>query len=138
MTNNKAVSFLVVMIIVAVTALILRVAIVKIIKFNIDQNESLAAAQLKLVSAALENYARDNKGVFPATILVLTQTKPPYLNKDCTGASSVRGYSYACPRLDASGYSCSAAPSICNLTGKKNYTVTTGGPVLSEDCARKE
>lgn len=127
-----------IMIIIAFSALILRVAIERIISINIALNESYASEALKLVSAALENYAKDHLGAFPASISILTQDRPAYLDKDYISESPLKGYEYSCLRIDASSYSCSASPVKCNLTGKMNYTITTGGLLISEDCSKKE
>lgn len=138
MMNKCAKSFVTIMIVTAITALVLRVAIKQIIKVTITQHESDASATIKLISASLENYAKDNIGVYPAKLSVLTKNKPPYLDKDYTGLSPLRGYNYDCPRLDSSGYSCSASPVSCGLTGKMIYTVITGGSLISEECSKKE
>jgi type II secretory pathway pseudopilin PulG len=103
-------SFVTIMIVVALSALFLRIAIEKIIKFSIAQNESTASLTLKLISTALENYAKDNRGVYPPQVSTLTRTSPAYLDKDYIAQSPFKGYHYSCSRLDASGYSCSALP----------------------------
>lgn len=138
MKDTRARSFVTIMIVIAVSALLLRISIERIIKMNISQNESNASATLKLISTALENYAKDNLGVFPSSLSVLTQTNPPYLDKDYIDESPIKGYNYTCPRLEPSGYSCSARPVRCNITGKVIYTVTTGRSFASEECSKKE
>ncbi len=125
------------MIITALAALSLRLAIHKIIIYNIEQNQLLAKGNLKLLSTALENYAKDNKGAYPANIDLLTRNMPPYLERNYLAASSVRGYEYDCQRLDSTGYSCSAAPVNCKLTGKMVYAVSTGGLIIAESCDKK-
>ena len=138
MIDNKAKSFVTIMIVIAVSALLLRITIEKIIRINITQNESHASVTLKLISAALENYAKDNHAVFPANLSILTQTKPPYLEKDYISKSPLRGYNYSCPRLEPSGYSCYATPVKCKLTGEMVYTITTGSLLVSDGCEKKE
>lgn len=138
MLEKKARSLIRAVIILAVLTLFLRILIESVIKINITQNESSAESTLKLISTALENYAKDNQGTFPANLAVLSQTKPPYLDKTYTSLTSIKGYNYSCLRLEASGYNCSAAPIKCNITGKKNYTVTTGGSLISEECNKKD
>ena len=134
--NKIAKSFVTIMIVIAVCALLLRIGIEQIIKINIAQDESSAIATIKLISAALENYAADHKGAYPAVLSSLTQTNPAYLDKDYIAQSSLKGYSYACGRLEASGYSCQAVPVKCNFTGRAVYSVTTGGVVASQDCSK--
>lgn len=138
MKDTRARSFVTIMVIIAVSSLLLRIAIEQIIKINISQNESNASSALKLISTALENYAEDHLGVYPSELSALTQTSPPYLDKDYIASSTTKGYNYSCPRLEPSGYSCSAIPIKCNLTGRAVYTITTGGIFISEECSKKE
>lgn len=138
MKEKKGLSFLIIMIIIAVVSILLRFGIEKIIKINIAQNESNAQATLKLMSVALENYAKDHLGAYPTGLSILSQSNPPYLDKDYVTESPINGYDYNCLRLDASGYSCSAIPIKCKLTGQNSYTVTTGGSLTSEGCSKKE
>ncbi len=126
------------MIVIALFALFLRIAIEQVMMVNISQNESSAAATLKLISTALENFAKDNKGNYPEIISSLTEKNPVYLEKDYTMLSPVKGYIYTCPRLENGGYICTAVPLKCNVTGKKTFTITTGGSLSTEDCSKKE
>ncbi len=138
MPDCRARSFITIMIIIALCSLFLRFGIEQLIKAAIASNESSASATLKLISTALENYAKNNQGAFPKSLDVLTHTVPAYLDKDYVKLSPVKGYAYVCPRIDAAGYSCMASPVICKVTGKTNYTITTGGFFISEKCDKKE
>ena len=135
--NLKARSFVSIMIIIAFSALLLRLVISKIIIYNIQQNQYLAQSNLKLFSTALENYTKDNQGVYPVNINQLTKGKPVYLEKDYLAVPAIAGYEYDCQRLDAIGYNCSAAPVNCKLTGRVIYTVSTGGLIIAESCEKK-
>lgn len=137
MINSKARSFVTIMIVIGLSTLLLRTVIQKAIIYNIERNQSLAQVNLKFFYTALENYAKDNKGAYPENINQLTKGNPVYLERDYLAVSSVRGYEYDCRRLDSTGYNCSAAPVNCNLTGKKIYTMSTGGLIISEDCDKK-
>jgi competence protein ComGC len=136
--NNKARSFVTIMLVIAITALLLRIAVEQVIRVSSVQNESNATSTLKLVATALENYSKDHGGNFPANVLDLTKTNPAYIDKDYVTQSPVKGYIFSCPRMDASGYSCYASPTHCGLTGSKIYNVTTGGLSVSEDCSVKK
>jgi len=138
MENNKGRNFIALMLVIAITALLLRITIDQVISINVTQNESNASANLKLIATAIENYAKNHSGTFPTSISSLTQTDPAYLDRDYVGQSPVKGYNYSCSRLATSGYSCYASPTHCNLTGKKIYNITTGGLLLSEDCSVKK
>lgn len=136
--NKVARSFVTIMIVIAVVALLLRVAIEGIIKLNVAQNDSLALSTLKLISTALENYAKDNQETYPLSLAVLTQSKPAYLDRDYITQSPIKGYNYSCTRLEASGYSCYAIPLRCKITGNTVYNITTGSLLISEECSKKE
>lgn len=138
MKNNKAKSFVAIMIVIALLALVLRIVIEETMKTSIEQNESNAQTTLKLISVALENYAANNKGSFPANLSILTQADFRYLDRDYIAQSPIKGYNYTCSRLESSGYSCSAFPVSCNLTGRMTYLVSTGGLFVSENCSKKE
>lgn len=136
--DKSGISLILVMITIAVFALILRLAIEQIVKLNIQQNETNAFATLKLISVAIENYAKDHQGTYPLHLSSLLQSKPAYLDRDYAVNSLVKGYSYTCSRLEAASYSCSAAPVKCKLSGKKIFTISTGGILASEECGKKE
>lgn len=138
MESQRGKSFVTIMIVIAILALVLRVAIEGLIQRNMALNQSNAQSTLKLISAAIENYAKNNQGAFPADLTVLTKPSPPYLDRDYVFQSPVKGYIYSCPRLEPSGYNCYATPSKCNLTGKLTYNVTTGGIAVFEECSKKE
>lgn len=138
MKSFRGLSFLGIMIIIAICGLLLRIAIEQIINISIAQNESDALGTLKLISTALENYAKENNAAYPSNLLVLTRTQPPYLDRDYIADSPLKGYNYSCLRLESTGYSCSAVPLNCNLSGRTVYTVTTGTALLEEECEKKE
>lgn len=138
MKDTRGKSFITIIITVAVLAFILRFVVEGIINRSMTLNEAAAQETLKLISAALENYAKANQGAYPVDISALTKPSPPYLDKDYIAQPPFRGYDYSCSRLDQSGYSCSAVPVKCGLTGKLNYNVTTGGIFVSGECSKKE
>jgi type II secretory pathway pseudopilin PulG len=138
MLNNKASSLVAIMIVISLVALILRITIVQFINFNITQNEASAQETLKLLSTAIENYAKDHLGVFPVSLEALTQAKPAYIEKEYVDLSPAKGYNFNCQRLELSGYACSASPQRCNLSGKKSFNIATGQVMATEECGKKE
>lgn len=138
MLNRKARSFVVIMIVVALVALFLRIAIVQYVNFRIAQNEASAEQILKLLSTAIENYAKDHLGVFPTSLEALTQTSPAYIEKEYISPAYQKGYNFNCLRLETSGYTCSASPASCNSSGRKNFIITTGQVITAEECGKKE
>jgi len=139
MINAKGRSFLTLIIIIACIALLLRFSSVQVIKWSIDQNEATAQESLKLISTALELYAKDHMGAYPQSLNALTQSEPSYISKEYVAETQKRkGYVFTCSRLEPASYSCSASPDRCGLTGKKIFTVTTGGSMLTEECSKDE
>ncbi|MBL7081891.1 MAG: hypothetical protein ISS44_04950 [Candidatus Omnitrophica bacterium] len=127
-------NYIVILIIFAVVVFFLRVAISQVIKITITRNESSAQTNLKVIAAALENYAQDNQGLYPTNISVLRKRALPYLDKNYITASPLQGYKYSCSKLDITGYSCFATPVKCGLTGIKIYMTTTGEILSWQDC----
>lgn len=138
MKNLKARSFVTIMVIIAISSLLLRFGIEKVIEITISQNESNAQGTLRLISAALENFAKDHLGAYPNNLSLLTQGTPSYLDEDYTNKPTIKGYDFSCPRLEASGYSCTAVAVKCGLSGKMIYSVSTGGLFISEECSKRE
>jgi len=138
MGSRKARSFVIIMIVISLTALILRIAIVKFADFTIIQNEATALETLKLLTTAIENYAKDHLGVFPTSLEALVLSSPAYIEKEYISLSYEKGYNFNCLRLESSGYTCSASPSRCKISGKKTFTMTTGQVLTAEECGRKE
>jgi len=137
MLNRAARSFVTIMVVVALSALLLRLGLHQIIIYRIKQDQLLAQVNLKLLSTAMENYAKDNKNIYPTSIDLLIKHDPVYLERDYLAATSVRGYEYDCQHLDATGYNCTASPVNCQLTGKMVYTVSTGGLIMAQSCDKK-
>ncbi len=138
MKGIGAKSFVTIMIVIAVSSFVIRNVVEAFIVMNMGQNEANAEGTLKLIAASLENYANDHRDKYPSNFSALTQSKPPYLDKDYVTLSPVKGYLYGCMKLEPSGYSCFARPSRCGLTGRTSYSVATGTPLASKGCERSE
>lgn len=138
MKRNYGRSFVWIMVVIAVVSLLLRIAIEKLMLFNIAQNELNAQNNLKLISAALENYAKAHQGAFPNDFSLLTKSNPPLLDNNYLELSPLKGYNYSCARLERSGYDCEAIPDKCRLSANMIYSVSTGGLLVSEPCSKQE
>lgn len=136
--GNKGKSFVTIMVIIALSALLLRIAIEKALVITCAQNEAAAQASLKAMATALDNYARDHKGIYPQSTATLVKSEPIYLDRDYIAESPMKGYIYNCARLDESGYSCYAFPQRCGFSGNSSFTVTTGNLLISENCREKD
>ncbi len=136
--DKNARSFVTIMVVIAVSSLVIRIAARALIDVNMAQNESNAEGTLKLIAAALENYSNDNHDKYPDHFSALTQTRPAYLDKDYISASPLKGYQYGCSRLERAGYSCYARPVWCGLTGKSAYAISSGSTLAQESCKKSE
>jgi hypothetical protein len=92
--NYKGKSFVLIMVVIALSMLLLRIGGERILSVICFQNEALAQATLKSIATALDNYARENQGVYPKSVSILTQTEPAYLDRDYVADSPIRGYTY--------------------------------------------
>ena len=133
---NKGFTLIEVLISAAIIVTIASIAIPQVIRTKMTANESLARSTLKTISTALESYAGySQQGTYPAAIADLVTPNPPFLSRNYIADSPIRGYNYTCDTLGAGGYDCSAAPEVCNQTGSKTYTVTTGCIFTEADCS---
>ncbi len=132
--DSRGKSFVTIMIVIALTALALRIGIEQLMRSTVTFDDQSASSAIKLVSAAFEQYAKDHGGVYPATMNNLTQSDPPYLNQAYLQPGVLKGYGFSCPRVDRSGYTCTAVPVRCRTSGSSIFTVTTGGAFTADDC----
>lgn len=130
---KKAVTLIELIMVITILSILVLVAVPKISSSYQVSNESAAQANLQTISVAAENYSTANSGNYPTAESQLTGATPPYLNRSFCSAT-VNGYTYSCT-LNASSYTITATPSACGKTGKKNFTVTTGGAISSANCS---
>ena len=129
---RKGFTLVEIMIVVAIIALLAAIAIPNLLRARLNANDSAAKATLQALATACESYAAAN-GVYPNNITVLTTATPPYLNEDLTNGT-YHGYNITCSNNNDSNYSCGAVPNTCNVSGSKNYNVTTGNVWSESDC----
>lgn len=94
-------------------------------------NESAAQANIKIISAAIENYVASTNN-YPTVEANLTGANPPYLSQTYCGLSR-QGYSYTCT-FQANAYSITAVPVSCGGSGSQRFTVVTGGGLTANGC----
>lgn len=133
--RQKEASFTLVeiMVVVGLIALLAMFAIPNLLRARLTANVSIAQTILKTISTAAENYAASNNGNYPAETTQLTDGTPAYLNENYCDGEVRSGYVFDCSfNSDNSGYTLTAQPTNCSLTGDKSFTMSTGG-ILSED-----
>ena len=129
---RKGFTLVEIMIVVAIIALLAAIAIPNLLRARLNANDSASKATLQALATAMESYAAAN-GVYPSSIGNLTNATPPYLNEDLTNGT-FHGYNISCSQNNSSGYNCSAVPVTCNVTGSKNWTVSTGNVWAEGSC----
>jgi hypothetical protein len=79
--SRKGMTFVTLMLMMAVAALFLRFAIEQLIWWNLAQDEANAKETLRMISTAVENYAKDHMGAYPVNLSALYESKPVYIEK---------------------------------------------------------
>jgi type IV pilus assembly protein PilA len=130
--KTKSFTLVEVMIVVAIIALLAAIAIPNLLRARLNANEARAKATLHGLVIAIEGYAAQ-EGIYPENEANLTNLTPPYLNVP-TCNRTVAGYTVNCSSMDTTGYNISATPQVCNTTGTKTWTVTTGNIWTETGC----
>jgi len=115
--------------IILVVVILLAVIAIPYLTASRKSSEITAKEVLRKLSIAAENYAASHSGVYPASVVELTEfiASAGSYCANSNGAATVSGeYSYACT-LGLGGYTFSASPVTAGSGGSITYTVTTGG-----------
>lgn len=129
---KKTITLIELIMVIVIVGILAVLVIPNLSRSRIIANESATQANLKSISAALENYATSNNGTYPTLESSLTSANPPYLSQSFDGTTQ-GGYTYTYT-LTTSAYTITAVPSNCGGSGTKNYNVTTGGVLNSANC----
>lgn len=109
-------------IIALVSALVL---LPNVLRSRLNANDSIAQANLKNISTALESYMIVNSQ-YPADTDLLLADAPPYLQTDFFDGQPHNGFNYAADTLTGYTYGITATP-ISASHGTRSFTMTTGG-----------
>lgn len=120
---------------IAILALLAAIAIPNFLRARINANEAITEQTLKDISRAMERY-RAEKNVYPLSEATLISNSHGALS-EAHNNRTTHGYAFQA-ELRSDGYKITAAPSECDLTGVRIFTIQTGGVLSSEECGRKE
>lgn len=125
---KKGFTLIEVVVVIATIAIIAAISFVGVLRARMTANESIAKANLRMVSNALENYANMNSGLFPTSENVLISGNLPYIGRGYCG-ETIYGYKYGC-YLSKDGYLIAAVPLDPDVNGRYDYSFYTGGEAI--------
>lgn len=112
------------------------IAIPKAVDMRLSANENAVEEIVKTISGAIEEYASEHEGVYPQNESDLVNADPAYLFQ-AYDKRFVNGYNFSV-KLEAGGYTISALPEDCDVTGRKIFTMTKGGALSVNDCSAEQ
>jgi Tfp pilus assembly protein PilE len=112
--------------------LLAAIAIPNLLKARLMANEAAAQAELRSVATAIESYRTANNGTYPASESDLLNGPTPYLTKSFD-RQSMSGYRYV-GSFGSYGYVITANPDACGTSGRRIFTITKDGALVSQEC----
>jgi len=128
---HKALTLIEIIVVITIIGILAMVALPNITKSKVVANESAAQANLKVISAAIENYLA-TRDAYPSAESDLTGANPPYLSKNYCNKID-QGYNYSCS-FSTTAYTITAEPTSCRQTGGYDFSITNGGNLTSSGC----
>jgi prepilin-type N-terminal cleavage/methylation domain-containing protein len=128
---KKAITLIELIIVMSIMGLLAMIALPKLAKSKMVANESAAQANLRIISAAIENYIA-TRDIYPSAESDLTGANPPYLDRAYCGTVT-HGYNYSCT-FQSNSYAATATPTSCGHTGAYDFFAVTGGNISQTGC----
>jgi Tfp pilus assembly protein PilE len=119
-------------ILIPIIAIAVAIFIPGFVRGHLRANESSAQTALKTISVAYENFYVD-KGAYPASVDDLANADIPYIDEDYA-SGSYRGYNISCRIIGSEGYTCTAAPVNCGVSGSRVFVIDDTGTLYDEEC----
>lgn len=129
--TRKGFTLVEIMIVVGIIMLLVAFAIPNFVRMRTNTNETSAAAALRSISTAMENYrAAQTPPVYPTQLSDLSDATPPYIDS-VLGSGTKQGYSFGLSGVSAGdSYTCTAAPRSA-ISGTRTFVVTQNGVITS-------
>ena len=120
-----------IMIVVGIIMLILALAMPNFLRMRINTNETAAAASLRTISTAMENYrAAQTPPAYATDLLQLSSSIPPYIDS-VLGSGTKQGYEFVLSGVsEGDTYTCTATPRSA-MSGARTFVVTQSGVITS-------
>lgn len=116
--------------------LLAAIAIPNLLRARLNAGEAAAQQNLRTISVAIETYRSANSGNYPLNEQSLTESTPPYLPAAYNNATRY-GYIFS-EAFRADGYKVIASPVECGVTGRKIFSLETGGILSFQECRERE
>ncbi|MEW5895475.1 MAG: prepilin-type N-terminal cleavage/methylation domain-containing protein [Candidatus Omnitrophota bacterium] len=126
--NRQGFTLVEIMIVVAIIALLAVIAIPNLMRARVSANDALAQSTLRTLATAVQNFAADNNGTFPADLGVLATATPPYTNVNYATNATQSGFTYA---YVAATNTITATPATCGTTGSRVFTINTQSAAIT-------
>lgn len=120
---KKGLAFIEVAIVLGIIALLVVIAIPKLLSIRVVANSMAAKSNVRSMAIAAETFSSEHAGVYPDSVLELKT----FINSaDTYCGKVVRGYKYTCDLVE-SGYAIVAVPVTVGVSGSTIFTATTTG-----------
>ena len=137
--KNNGFTLVEIMIVVAIIAMLAAIAIPNLLRARVNSNDTAALALLKSICTSLETYAAANNGLYPLASGLsalaghtFANSTPPYFNKEKLTTPQF-GHDIIFAGSTA-GYQIAANVSNDNVSGSKNYRMSTWCRPEVSDC----
>ena len=137
MKKRKGFTLVEIMIVVAIIALLAAIAIPNLLTARRSANNAAAKSTLQTYATALENYAIDNDGAYPADLGDAAFDDYMKATPACTTTGSsgnISGFTYHCDTIGAADYNIVAVPMTKGTSGSEAYNLTAGATITEMDC----